>query len=241
MGFWQTILNFLIPPRCISCGKILSEQNGLCAECFNKIKFISEPLCQRCGRPLTNSSGLTAGKKYLCATCLREKKPLFTIQRSAYIYDDFSKKIILDFKFRDKTMSAQTLANLLYSAGRDIWKENPDILLAVPMHRIRLMKRRYNQAALLTNKLAEITHIPVDRTALIRTRNTIPQVELSGVARRKNLSSAFAVKLPQNIKGKSVVLIDDVSTTGSTLRECAKVLQKAGASAIYSVTLARTK
>lgn len=172
---------------------------------------------------------------------MKEKKPLFKMKRSAFIYDDHSKKLITDFKFHDKTVSAETLANLLYSAGRDIWKESPDLLIAVPMHRVRLLKRRYNQAALLVNYLAKQTHIPADHFSLIRAKNTIPQVQLSGTARRNNLKQAFVVKAPHHIKNKSIVLIDDVETTGSTLKECAKALKQAGATEIYAVTLARTE
>ena len=161
------------------------------------------------------------------------------MQRSAFIYDDFSKKLIIDFKFRDKTFSASVLANILYTAGSDIWAENPDLLIPVPIHPLRLLKRRYNQCSLLTKYLSAKCQIPVDYNSLIRRKNTIPQVELSGTTRRQNLKTAFMVKYPQNIKDKKIVLIDDVSTTGSTLNECAKVLRYAGASAIYSLTLGR--
>ena len=236
--FGLKLLNFLLPPRCICCGKILQEHNGLCADCFSKIHFISKPLCQRCGYPFHRVSKSETGKLY-CGSCLKKKRFLFSMQRSAFIYDDFSKKLIIDFKFRDKTFSASVLANILYTAGSDIWAENPDLLIPVPIHPLRLLKRRYNQCSLLTKYLSAKCQIPVDYNSLIRRKNTIPQVELSGTARRQNLKTAFMVKYPQNIKDKKIVLIDDVSTTGSTLNECAKVLRYAGASAIYSLTLGR--
>ena len=115
------------------------------------------------------------------------------------------------------------------------------MIIPVPIHRLRLLKRRYNQSALLCKYLAQKSGIVADYTSLQRSRNTIPQVELSGTARRNNLKQAFKVANPHNVKGKKIVLIDDVSTTGSTLNECAKVLHKSGAAAIYSLTLARTK
>lgn len=241
MSLLHKFFNLLLPPRCLKCGKILSEHNGLCAECFNKIRFISAPMCYCCGRPFTNSNNLKFAAKQLCGTCLQKKKHLFALQRSAFIYDDESKKLILDFKFRDRTANAETLANMLYAAGTDIWQQNPDVLIPVPIHRLRLIKRRYNQSAELAKHLSDKIQIPTDFNSLIRCRNTIPQVELSGHARRNNLKQAFAVKYPQNIKGKKVVLIDDVSTTGSTLNECAKALHKAGAAEIYALTLARTE
>lgn len=241
MLFLQKLFNLLLPPRCLKCGKILSEHNGLCAECFNKIRFISAPMCFCCGRPFTDSTGIKFAAKQLCGKCMQQKKHLFALQRSAFIYDDESKNLILDLKFRDKTTNAETLANFLYSAGYDIWQQKPDVLIPVPIHRLRLIKRRYNQCAELAKHLSQKTQVPTDFTSLIRYRNTIPQVELSGHARRNNLKQAFTVKNPQNIKGKKVVLIDDVSTTGSTLNECAKTLHKAGVAEIYALTLARTE
>lgn len=241
MGIFTQFLNLLLPPRCIKCGKILSEKNGLCPECFGKIKFISQPLCHKCGRPFLNGTNLKFDGIHYCGACLKQKKFLFEMQRSAFIYDDESKNLILDLKFGDKTAYAETLANIMYTAGNDIWKEEPDLIIPVPIHRLRLLKRRYNQSALLADCLAHKSGIPADFSSLIRYRNTTPQVMLSGNARRNNLKQAFAVKTPQNIKGRKIVLIDDVATTGSTLNECAKVLHRAGAAKIYALTLARTE
>ena len=240
MKILNIVLNLLLPPRCLKCGKILSDKNGLCAECFNKIRFISAPMCHRCGRPFLNDKNLEFGAIQYCGECLRKKRYLFEMQRSAFIYDDASKDLILDFKFRDKTSYAETLAGMLYSAGADIWKENPDLIIPVPIHRLRLLKRRYNQSALLADFLSRKTGISTDYLSLTRFRNTVPQVQLSGSARRNNLKQAFCVTKPQNIKERKIVLIDDVSTTGSTLNECAKALHRAGAAKIYALTLART-
>ena len=142
MSVWESLINLILPPRCIKCGKILSQKNGLCAECFNKIRFISAPLCHRCGRPFVNSAHLKFGSKELCGVCLQKKKFMFAMQRSAFIYDDGSKQLIFDLKFRDKTAYGKTLADLMYTAGHDIWQQNPDLLIPVPIHRLRLLKRR---------------------------------------------------------------------------------------------------
>ena len=241
MLFWRAFINVLLPPRCLKCGKVLGAQNGLCAECFNKINFISEPLCQRCGRPFASEIHLKTGVKHVCGACLKEKRPLFAMRRSVFVYDDESKNLILDFKFKDKTNYAETLANMMFLSGKDIWLEKPDVIIPVPIHRLRLLKRRYNQSAMLVKFLSLKTGIMADYDTLIRCENTIPQVQLSGMARRKNLQKAFAVVQPNLVKEKKIVLIDDVETTGSTLKECAKVLKKAGAKAIYALTLARTE
>lgn len=235
----RTIINIFLPPRCLLCGKILSEHNGLCADCFQKIQFVSEPQCARCGHPFLSETENFAAIHQLCGHCLQEKRPLFKLRRFAFVYDNFAKNLILGFKFMDKTLYAETLANMLRRAGTDIWAQKPDLLVPVPIHRRRLVERRYNQSALLVKYLAKQTGIAADYTTLQRIRYTVPQVELSGAARRNNLRHAFAVKNAAVIRGRKVVLIDDVETTGSTLNECAKVLKKAGAKEIYALTLAR--
>jgi ComF family protein len=162
------------------------------------------------------------------------------MQRSAFVYDENSKKLVIDFKFHDKTSSAEVLANMLFVAGKDIWAENPDYLIPVPLHRRRLHSRRYNQSALLCKYLSKKVLVEVDYFSLERVLNTVPQVSLSGTRRKNNLKNAFALNSAEKFKGKSVVLIDDVKTTGSTLRECALVLRKAGVKNIYTLTLAQT-
>ena len=155
-------------------------------------------------------------------------------------YDENSKDLIIDFKFHDKTVSAEVLANMLFVAGKDIWSENPDYLIPVPLHKKRLHSRRYNQAALLCKYLSKKTMIETDYFSLQRVQNTVPQVSLTGIKRQNNLKKAFALKNTEKFKGKSVVIVDDVKTTGSTLNECAKVFRKAGVKYIYSLTLAQT-
>lgn len=241
MSILRLILNLILPPRCIKCGKILNERNGLCPECFGKIDFISEPYCYRCGHPFPPDSSVKYNTKQICGNCARETKSLFKMQRSAFIYDENSKNLILDFKFHDKTVSAEVLANMLFVAGKDIWAENPDFLLPVPLHKKRLRTRRYNQSALLCKYLSRKTLLPVDYFSLIRPLNTVPQVMLTGKQRQNNLKNAFSLQNPEKFKAKSVVLVDDVKTTGSTLKECAKVLKKAGVKHIYTLTLAQTE
>lgn len=240
MNILHFFINLILPPRCIKCGKILSEHNGLCPECFAAVNFISEPYCHICGHPFSDTAGTKFSTKQICGNCAKEKKHLFKMQRSAFVYDENSKNLVIDFKFHDKTSSAEVLANMLFVAGKDIWAENPDYLIPVPMHKKRLLKRRYNQAALLCKYLSLKTLVPTDYFSLVRTQNTVPQVSLTGAKRRNNLKNAFSVKHPEKLKGKNVVLVDDVKTTGSTLRECAKTLQKNGITNIYTLTLSQT-
>lgn len=161
------------------------------------------------------------------------------MQRSRVYYDENSRPLILNFKFHDRTENAEFLARWLYTAGHDIWQQGADVLIPVPLHRTRLQTRKFNQSALLCKELSKITGIPVDYTLLQKHRKTKPQVECSRQMRVRNIKNAFTVKFPQRLKDKRVVVIDDVMTTGSTLKECAKVLRASGAKSVDALTVAR--
>lgn len=236
LAFIQNIINSFLPPRCIKCGEVLSGDDGLCAKCFNEINFISEPYCKKCGHPFERAPD---GKTRLCGNCLKKKRTPFRLSRSAVHYDEASKNLILAFKFMDRTDNAKTLARWLMMAGRDIWKEGADVIIPVPLHYTRLLKRRYNQCGLLAAELHKLIGVNVDYNALVKHKSTRPQVEFSGHERIKNVRGVFSVKHPDKIKGKHVVLIDDVMTTGSTLRECALALKAAGAKSVDTLTVAR--
>lgn len=234
--FFQKVIDILLPPRCLKCGKILGDANGLCPECFNEITFIGKPYCHCCGIPLPNQIG---HGQMLCGNCLSISKPLFRMCRSAVYYDEFSKPLILNFKFHDHTENAPFLARWMWMGGKDIFAAGIDVILPIPLHYTRMVKRRYNQSALLAKELSKFCMIPTDFEAVVRHRRTKPQVEFSGHERVKNVKDAFSVKYPARVKDKHVLLIDDVMTTGSTLRECAQVILKAGAASVDTLTVAR--
>lgn len=236
MTILQQILNLILPPRCLQCGKVLNDADGLCPECFNEITFISQPYCQKCGRPFAEVS---AKDSMLCGHCLAEKKSVFRMNRSAFIYDDVSKPLILAFKFYDKTENAAMFARWMKNAGKDIFEQGVDVIVPVPLHYTRLVKRRYNQSGLLAKELGIITGYKVDYDSVVRHKHTRPQVEFSGHARIKNVKDAFSVKHPEQIKDRRVLLVDDVMTTGSTLRECTLAIKAAGAKSVDTITVAR--
>ena len=237
MSTLSSILSVFLPPRCIKCGKVLmGGDDGLCPDCFNEISFISRPYCEKCGHPLEEDQST---HKLYCAACLSKTKTPFRLSRSAFRYDEGSKNLILGFKFMDKTENAKVLGRWLYNAGSDIWKNQADLLVPIPLHYTRLLKRRYNQSALLCREVSKLSGVPVEYTAVVRHRRTRPQVEFSGSARVNNVKNAFSVKHPEKIIGKHVVLIDDVMTTGSTLKECALEIRKAGAASVDTLTVAR--
>lgn len=235
-GFINKLIDFILPHRCLKCGKVLPEVGYLCERCVDEINFITAPYCHKCGQPLVTEN---ISEKALCAGCLSRKRSCFRLSRSAMVYDDSDKNLILAFKFMDKTENATLLAAMLSVAGKDIFDAGADVIVPVPLHYTRLIKRRYNQSALIAQKLEKIVHLPVDAVSLVRHKKTRPQVEFSGRERVINVKNAFTVKYPEKIKGKRIVLIDDVMTTGSTLKECATVLTKAGAKSVDILTVAR--
>ena len=233
-GFLQNIINAILPPRCLRCGKILHEENGLCGDCFASIRFIGSPHCLHCGTPLPvgeNAQG--------CPICLNGELDCFRLMRSRVYYDENSKPLITNFKFRDKTENALFLSRWLYTAGHDIWEQGADILVPVPLHLSRLRQRKYNQSALLCSKLSRLIGIPVNYTGLKRHKKTRPQVECTGSDRKRNVKKAFSISPSDSFKGQRVVLIDDVMTTGSTLKECALTLLADGAKSVDALTVAR--
>lgn len=237
MSLFKDILNFILPPRCVLCGKILKEDKGFCDGCIDKISFVNGAVCHCCGQPLHETP--KDGKRLLCGNCLKSKKKVFRMLRSACLYDEASKKLVLDFKFHDKTDLASVLAKMMFVAGKDIFASGIDVIVPIPLHRGRLLKRRYNQSALLAKELGRLSGIKVDYGSVVKNRKTKPQVDCSGEERLRNVRGAFLVKQPQNIAGKRILLVDDVLTTGATLKECAAALKKASPKSIDALTLAR--
>ena len=234
--FLQKLLNIILPRRCRKCGKILHTDEELCEKCLNELNFIYPPYCKKCGFPLSEDN---YNHKMICASCLKKKSTPFRLSRSALYYDEGSKNLIMSFKFMDKTENAHLLAAMLKVAGQDIFNAGADVLIPVPLHYTRLLKRKYNQSVLLAQELSYYTGLPVDSFSLIRHKKTQPQVKFSGIQRVKNVKNAFSVKNPEKLAGKRVILIDDVFTTGSTLKECALTLKKAGVRSVDTLTVAR--
>ncbi|MBI1300083.1 MAG: ComF family protein [Alphaproteobacteria bacterium] len=200
-----------------------------------ELDFITDPKCYKCGIRLDFQTEGAAQ----CTNCL-DYTPPYDMARAALIYNDVSRKLILGFKHGDKTHIVQSFVPWLLQAGRDFWGES-DVIIPVPLHARRLIARRYNQAALISDFLSKKTGLPHLPTALRRVRATASQGHLSHEERHKNVRKAFEV-YPRHacvLKGKSVVLVDDVFTTGATVKECTKALKKSGVNNVFVLTLAR--
>ena len=232
--FWNRLLDFVLPPICPICKQPVWTNHGLCPDCFKSLQFITEPCCKACGRPFPfNILG-----EQTCAKCL-SNPPLFHRALSVVVYDDTSKKLILPFKHGDRLELTPLMAKLMAQRGKDLIEE-ADLILPVPLHRLRLLKRKYNQAALLAKQLAQQFHKSYRPDGLNRIRSTPKQGKLTPEERRKNVANAFKINHHLSVQGKNVLLIDDVLTTGATANECSKILLKAGAKQVCILTFATT-
>ena len=223
-------LNFVLPHTCLICKNTVIDY-GLCGDCFKNIKPITEPRCVCCGFPLLNRSG---GKK--CGGCLKAE-PILKI-RSAIYYTNDSKQIILYLKHADGHEVAPFMARAMVRSIDDI-KDSIDIIIPVPLHKRRLLKRRFNQSADLARAIKQSIPVPLLENILLRTKDTESQGNKSFRKRFNNLKNAFHITENQKIKGKTILLVDDVYTSGATLHNCANTLLKAGVKQVIGVTYGR--
>jgi len=216
---------------------VVDEPGALCPGCFGRFGFITEPFCHRCGLPFAHAG--EASPEGLCSGCLAHP-PAFDRARAVWRYDAASRPVITTFKHADRTEAAPHLARHLARAGAALLAE-ADLLAPVPLHRWRLLGRRYNQAALLALALGRLARRPVVPDLLRRLRATPSQGHLGLAERARNVAGAFALR-PRHlarIAGRRVLLVDDVLTSGATASACAAVLKEAGAAAVDVLVLAR--
>lgn len=234
--FSKRILDIILPPHCLLCKNTVEENGSLCSSCWSDMDFISKTSCSICSTPFE----FDVGEDSLCASCIKER-PIYDRSKTVFIYNDKSRKLITGFKYEDKIHAAKSFAKWLFTTGKDLVEES-DLIIPVPLHRIRLFTRRYNQSSLIAAELAKQVYLPVAHDVLIRKKNNKPQASLPRNQRLKNVIGAFAVKekCKNLIEGKNILLIDDVMTTSATVSECAKVLKKNGAAKVNILTLAKT-
>jgi ComF family protein len=238
-------LDALLPPRCLVCGATVADAGALCAGCWSRMAVLGPPCCAACGYPFAYDMGDgpredgTEGDGALCGACVKERPP-FARARAALRYDEASKGLILAFKHGDRTDAAPALGRWLAHAGAELLAE-ADLVAPVPLHRWRLFRRRYNQAALLAQQVARAAGKPCLPDLLERRRATPSQGRMSATERRRNVAGAFAVPARHRARldGRRVLLVDDVLTTGATAGSCARALLAAGAGAVDLLTLAR--
>ena len=228
-------VDVILPPRCPVSGDIVDAQGMISPASWQDIDFIADPICGSCGIPLS----FEVGDNGKCMACF-DNPPTYSSSRSALQYNDASRNLILGFKHGDKAHVVNSFIPWMVRAGQDMIAEG-DYIIPVPLHYRRLVARRYNQSALIAeylSMLVDILHLPL---AMKRVRSTPSQGHLSQDDRRKNVSKAFDVtaQYRDKIKGKIIILVDDVYTTGATVNECARILLYYGAAKVHVLTLAR--
>ncbi|MBX3023391.1 ComF family protein [bacterium] len=230
----RLVVDFLYPPRCPACG-VRTASIAFCAPCREPIQLPRSPLCTTCGLPFAG-----VGPDHRCTTC-RTHPPRFRQARARAAVDRRERSPLIEALARFKYGRDITLAPVLST----LLAESPpmplahDVIVPIPLHSDRLRWRGFNQAVPLARALGRVCGQPVELLALVRTRPTPPQVGLGAGDRRRNVRGAFAVRYPERVQGRTVLLVDDVMTTGATAHECARVLQRAGARAVDVVVLAR--
>lgn len=223
----QWTIDFFFPRRCIGCGKI---GDFLCKDCYRKLPRLLPPLCPKCGKPEASGS--------LCVACLRWKSCVDGI-RSPFSFEGIVRRAVYELKYHNHRALAERLGELMtdYLCQSQIPGET---LVPVPLHRRRLRERGYNQSSLLARELAITTGLPVVEDVLHRVKDSLPQVKTTSIEERyRNVKDAFVCRDGRGIKGKSVIVVDDVCTSGATLEACAVALKSAGAKSVWGLTFAR--
>lgn len=231
----RILLDLVYPRSCHGCGGGTSPNRSLCWDCLRTFPLLRHPFCRVCGNPVSGA----VDHEYVCTLCGREP-PAYHRARSAARHDGGLQQCLLDYKYNRALWLTRDLVDLLEGAYRAHFEDlPPDMLVPVPLHAARRRHRGYNQAALLAGGLARRLGRPCQSRLLQRIRPTPTQTHLTAGQRLANVRGAFRCKHPKGIEHRTLLLIDDVMTTGSTVHECARVLVKAGAAQVNVLTVAR--
>ncbi|MCE7797272.1 ComF family protein [Sphingobium sufflavum] len=229
------ILDFALPPRCPNCLDIVAAQDSFCTPCWRSIHFLGDPCCAACGLPFAYDMGEGA----LCGACHATPSP-FDRARAVMAYGEVARTVVLRFKYGRRTGHARLIARHMarHLAGMDMAQV---LLVPVPLHRWRLWSRGFNQAALIARALAREAGGEALVDGLVRTRRTPPLRRMSAARRRRLVQGAFALSPMgvERVRGRHVVLIDDIQTTGATAASCARMLRQGGAARVDFLCWAR--
>ena len=231
----ERLFQFLLPTQCHCCEKFLGEgQEGICSDCLSEIHWIDPPFCLVCGVPFISKEV----RSHPCSNCLSKRK-YFAMARALGVYDGSLQDAIHRWKYQGKIALTSFFGQWMTERLNRYWDPSLfDLLIPVPLHPQRLRERGFNQALLLVKELSHRTGIPYGKRVLQKVRPTVPQINLNGAEREKEVRGSFYVIGEEEVEGKSILLVDDVYTTGATVNECSKVLLAAGTKRVDVLTLA---
>ncbi len=238
MHIVHRILDILLPAHCSYCYSPVGDSKVafFCSVCWHDFSPLDGPVCPSCGRPFDSPETLHHSPEHWCRDC-RQSPPRFDQALSVGQFEGSLREAIHQFKYRPCRALGRPLGE--WMATRIRLLTDIDMIMPVPLHSTRLRQRGFNQALLLAHRISKRYRTPLSFDNLARVRPTKPQVELRGVERIKNVRGAFALRRPDEVRGKKIILVDDVFTTGATMNECASVLKSAEASHVTAFTLAR--
>ena len=238
--FMDSLINMLLPKSCAVCRKSLKDNaiDGLiCQDCWGRIKNNTPPFCTRCGRHIDKTSGVK-----ICPRCRRNDLN-FDRAFSPCLYDGVLKELIHKFKYQNKDYLGKSLSRLLIDFIKEY--ELPvnfiDAVVPIPLHERKMREREFNQSEVLGEAIAREFNIELLKDGLFRVRDTVSQTDLADKERWTNIKDCFAVdmRIQNKIKGRNLLLVDDILTTGATCSEAASTLKKTGAGVVFVLTLAR--
>ncbi|WP_058485998.1 ComF family protein [Defluviitalea phaphyphila] len=228
------ILNIIYPPKCIFCNTIIpiQKEKGICDDCKKSLPFIKEKVCQKCGKPIDNIE-----ERNTCFDCIKYP-PIYDKGWALLVYEGIVRDMIYRFKYGGHKEYAVYLGVLMANKIKnENIKEKFDLIIPIPMHLKKKRIRGYNQSEELAKIISKQLKIPIDITILTRIKETKPQSGLSITQRKNNLKKAFKIKQNTDLKGKKILLIDDIYTTGSTINTCANILKKKGVKKVCFLSL----
>jgi ComF family protein len=229
----QAIAALIVPPTCLVCRERLSDADSLCSSCWRQLDFIRQPYCDRLGLPMPFGTS-----EMMISAAAVARPPAYDRARAVARFDGVMRELVHAFKYADRHDARRLFVRWMMEAGHELLRD-ADIVVPVPLARSRLLWRRYNQAAILAADIAAASGLDYGPTVLQRTRKTPSQVGLTPDQRQRNVAGAFAVPAAQarQVRGRRVLLIDDVITTGATVEACVRVLRRSGASHVDVLAL----
>jgi len=231
----KTGIDLLLPPTCPGCGVHVAQNGTICPSCWERLRFITRPFCPVMGVPFSYD----VGDKILSAEALQDPPP-FSRARAVVEHDGLAQKLVSSLKYASHTELAPWMAHWMARVAKDLLKES-DMIIPIPLHPVRFWQRGYNQSAELARTLARKTNKLFYPEGLVRHKRTKQQVGLDATARRRNVATAFLVpkQALSEIENRHIVLVDDVFTTGATVRAAAQTLRMAGAARVDVITFSR--